>query len=274
MIWINGSLIDSDAARISPLDHGMLVGDGIFETLRTELGLVFAFERHMRRLGNGCARMGLAPVDPDAIAIAIDQVLSANQLQNARIRVTVTSGAGPLGSDRGTHQNTVIVAASELPKWPATAAVVLSPWLRNPNGATTGIKTTSYAENVLALADAHQRGADEAIYRTPSGELCEGTGSNIFLIANGTLKTPPLAAGCLPGVTRGLVLELASERNIVHSEAPIPAEALFTADLAFLTSTTRTLQAIHRVDDHQMPSTEHPTFMRLLTAFRDLPHSV
>src|SRR5207253_4095293 len=137
-------------------------------------------------------------------------VLVANAIDDGRVRVTVTGGPSPLGSERGPGSPTVIVAASALAAWPATVDVAGVPWPRNERGALAGLKTVSYAENVVALAWAHERGADEAIFANLAGRLCEGTGTNVFVAHDGRLLTPPLPSGCLAGVTRQLLLELAA----------------------------------------------------------------
>ncbi|MGB2757654.1 MAG: aminotransferase class IV, partial [Acidimicrobiia bacterium] len=235
VVWINGEILPVDEARISPLDHGLLVGDGVFETMRCTAGLVFAFDRHMHRLADGCSRMRIVAPTPAEIERAIDELLSACALINARIRVTVTSGDGPLGSDRGSECSTLTVMASPLPTWPSETAIAMSPWTRNPNSPTAGIKTTSYADNVLALDEAHRHGAAEAVFFNTRGELCEGTGSNIFLIIDDVLHTPPLLSGCLAGVTRALVLEQAAALEISHSEVPLFEGDLAACEEAFLT---------------------------------------
>ena len=274
LIWINGEVMPLTDAQLSPLDHGFLVGDGVFETMRCETGLVFAFDRHMARLSDGCHRMGITPPNADELEGAIGALLTATSLSNARIRVTTTSGDGPLGSDRGTSRPTVTVLASALPTWPAETAVVISPWTRNPNSPTAGIKTTSYADNVIALADAHTSGAAEAIFFNTRGELCEGTGSNIFLVIGNVLHTPPLSSGCLAGVTRALVLEQAQELGIAHSEEPVSADDLARCDEAFLTSTTRVLQPIAHIDDRAVPRVRGPIVNELALAYSRLPHRV
>src|SRR6185295_3571266 len=172
---------------------------------------------------------------------AADAVLAANRLQEARLRITVTGGPAPLGSERGGHAPTVI-AAAEAREWPASERVVTVPWPRNERGATAGLKTISYAENVRALAYAHERGASEAMFGNTRDDLCEATGSNVFVVRDGVAVTPPGSSGCLLGVTRALVLELAREVGIEIRETATPIGALHDADEAFLTSTTREVQ--------------------------------
>ena len=144
------------------------------------------------------------------------------------------------------------------------------PWPRNERGATAGLKTISYAENVRALAYAHDHGASEAIFLNTRAELCEATGSNVFVVADGTVRTPPGTAGCLLGVTRALVLELGPELGLAIVEATLAPDALAHADEAFLTSSTREVQAISHVDGVSLPIAPGPTTLRLAAAFSEL----
>jgi branched-chain amino acid aminotransferase len=164
----------------------------------------------------------------------------------------------------------VIVAATEMAPWAPTGDVVVVPWARNERGATAGLKTISYAENVRALAFARERGATEAVFGNTRGELCEATGSNVFVVTGGIVRTPPPESGCLAGVTRALVLELCARDEIPHAEATLPLDALAGADEAFLTSSTREVQAIARVDGRELPAAPGPLTARLDTAFREL----
>lgn len=253
-IWLNGTLDELERLRISPLDHGLLVGDGVFETLRVYDGVPFAWRRHHERLVASAAGIGLDVPASAELRAAAEAVLAANGLPEARLRITVTGGESPLGSERGTAVPTVIVVASRFEPGPAAAAVVTVPWARNDRGAIAGLKTISYAENVRALAYAHEHGAGEAVFPNTRGDLCEATGSNVFVVFQDVLHTPPADSGCLLGVTRALVLELAPELGIPVEEAPMPLDALHRADEAFLSSTTREVQAIEMVDGQPLPA--------------------
>ncbi len=247
-VWIDGRLVPADEAVVSVFDHGLTVGDGVFETLKAVDGRAFAVRRHLDRLRHSAAGLGLVvPLDDDALRVAVDAVLASHRLPLARVRITVTGGRAPLGSDRGTAPPTVVVAAAPLAAAAPSAAVCTVPWPRNERGALAGIKTTSYAENVVALAYASERDCTEALLANTQGFLCEGTGSNVFVGVGGRLLTPPLSSGCLAGVTRALVLE------IVHAhEEDITMDALREADEVFLTSTGRDVQPVHRLDDRTL----------------------
>jgi branched-chain amino acid aminotransferase len=269
-VWVNGEVLDADAMAVSPFDHGLLVGDGVFETLRVYDGRPFAWRRHLDRLEHSARGLGLVTPDRVDLQDAAHAVLRANALSEARLRITVTGGVQPLGSERRDTRPTVIVAVSELKSVSPTITVVVVPWARNERGATAGMKTISYAENVRALAYAQERGSGEAIFPNTRDELCEATGSNVFVVRDGRLCTPPASAGCLLGVTRALVLELAEEVGIDVDESAMRIGALADADEAFLTSTTREVQAITHVDDHALPNAPGPVTKRLADAFTTL----
>ena len=267
LVWINGVLVDAKEAGVSPFDHALLTGDGVFETLKYYGGRgVFACRRHLDRLERSAAGLGLTVPDRDVLHRAIAETAEANiDGGDGRVRVTLTGGPAPLGSDRGEAGPTVIVAASRTTPWPASCDVAVCPWQRNERGATAGLKTVSYAENVVALAWAKERGAGEAVFANTVGDLCEGTGTNVFLVLDGRLVTPPLSSGCLAGVTRELVIDLTGA-----DEADVPASALAEADEAFLTSTTREVQAIAAVDGHALPAPPGPRTSQAAADFRAL----
>ena len=263
--WVDGHLVDVDTASVSAFDHGLTVGDGVFETLRVYGGAPFALRRHLDRLATSAEGLGLAVPDRTVVTDAVHRVLGAAGLSDARLRITLTGGRAPLGSGRGTSGTTLLVAAGGIEPPTPTADVVTVPWPRNERGALSGLKTTSYGENVVALARAVAAGADEAIFANTVGQLCEGTGSNVVVGIGGRLVTPPLRSGCLAGVTRALVLEVCDV-----DEDDLPLDALATADEAFLTSTTREVQAISRVDGAPLPSVNGPLTTAAAAAYTDL----
>ena len=247
-------LVPLAEAAVSPLDHGVTVGDGVFETIQILRGGPFAARRHLARLRRSAAGLGLGPLpDDEALRQAMAAVIDANGVDAGRLRLTVTGGVSPLGSDRGDAGPSVLIATAALPAWEASTAVVTVPWRRNEHGAVAGLKTTSYAENVVALAYAHDRNGSEAIFANTAGELCEGTGSNLFLEHDGRLCTPVLASGCLAGITRELVCEV-----VPVEEVTLPLAALADAAEAFLTSSTRDVQAIRLVDGVALPRCPGP----------------
>ncbi|EGJ78601.1 putative D-alanine aminotransferase [Streptomyces sp. Tu6071] len=263
-IWINGGLRDAEDARVSALDHGITVGDGVFETVKAVDGAPFALSRHLDRLARSAAGLGLPEPDLDEVRRACAEVLAAEPVALGRLRITYTGGVSPLSSDRGTEAPTLIVAAGAIAPRPDTTAAVTVPWVRNERGALSGLKTTSYGENVLALARAHEHGASEALFANTVGQLCEGTGSNVFVVLDGTLCTPPLASGCLAGITRALVAEWTGAE-----ERDLPLDVLERADEVFLTSTTRDVQAVHRVDGRTLAQAPGPVTAKAMRVFAE-----
>lgn len=248
VFWVNGALVPAAEATTSARDHGFVVGDGVFEAVKVDHGEVFALTRHVDRMARSAAGMGLAGFDPALVRRAAAEVVDANRdlLRSGFdiLRVTFTGGPGILGSGRVTGEAPTLVLGITPGHDPEpTTAVVTVPWRRNEQGALTGLKTTSYGENVLALARAQAAGASEAVFANTRGELCEGTGTNVFVVRDGELLTPPLSSGCLAGVTRALVLEWSGGR-----EVDLPYDALATADEVFLTSTARDVQPVTAVD--------------------------
>ena len=243
--WVDGQLLpDPSAPAVSVSDHGLTVGDGVFEAVKVVDGRPFALTRHLDRLARSAAGLGLPEPDVSRVREGITEVLRAEHLTLGRVRVTYTGGPAPLGSGRGDASPTLIVAAAAMDPWPATTRVATVPWPRNERGATAGLKTTSYAENVLALAHAHRKRASEAVFANTVGNLCEGTGTNVFYVVDGELRTPTLDSGCLAGVTRALLLEWHGAREVDE-----PAEVVRGASEVFLASTTRDVQAVSHWDD-------------------------
>lgn len=251
---MNGELLPDDDARVSVFDHGLVVGDGVFETIKVTAGVPFAMTRHLQRLRRSALGLGL--VEPDLEYIrdgAMAVIAGSGALRLARMRITYTAGKAPLGSERGNSSATSIVAIGSLAFPAPTVDVVTVPWPRNERGALSGLKTTSYGENVRALVYAAERGGGEAIFANTVGQLCEGTGSNVFVVKGGRLLTPPLSAGCLAGITRALVIEWADA-----VEEDLPLDALATADEAFVCGTNRDVQAIRNVDGKPLPAAPGP----------------
>ncbi|MEV3983608.1 aminotransferase class IV [Nonomuraea sp. NPDC003560] len=264
-VWVNGELIDPAQATVSVFDHGLMVGDGVFETIKIVDGESFALTRHLDRLTLSAQRMDLPEPDVEAIAEGVGKLLAAAPAWPlGRIRITYTSGPGPLGSDRGNQGTTSIVIVDEQKPFPETANVAVVPWPRNERGALSGVKSTSYGDNAKALLHAKNQGAGEAIFGNLAGDLCEGTGSNIFIVRDGRLITPTLASGCLAGVTRALVLEWCG-----GEETDVPLQALYEAEEAFLTSTTRDIQPIRLVDRTELPTAPGPITAKAMRIFAE-----
>ncbi|CUR58841.1 Aminotransferase, class IV [metagenome] len=251
--WLNGDLLaDPTQGAIAVTDHGFTVGDGVFEAVKTVDGVPFALGRHLDRLERSAAGLGLPAPDLDVVRRGVEAVLSGGAADDpmGRLRITWTAGPHPMGSGRGGGPPTLAVAYSAISHPAPATTVVTVPWTRNEHGATAGLKTTSYAENVIALAYAAERGGTEAVFANTAGNLCEGTGSNVFYVVDGELRTPTLDSGCLAGVTRDLVIGWCGAREV---DEPL-TEVLATASEVFLVSTTRDVQAVSRWDDRDLPT--------------------
>jgi len=253
--WIgdgsSGALLEPASATVSVRDHGFTVGDGVFETVKVTSEGPFALSRHLNRLVESARRVGQVLPDTEHVRDVCTRVVAVNSAETgalARLRITWTSGDAPLGSDRTGGDPTLVVAMMNQPPWPETTTAISIPWARNPRSIIAGAKSTSYAENVVALMRAHDAGASEAILGTTDGRLCEGTGTNVFVVLDGEITTPTLDTGCLAGITRQLVLEWF---GVV--ECDLPLEALQEVDEVFLTSSTRDVHPVIRVDDRQWP---------------------
>jgi branched-chain amino acid aminotransferase len=243
--WINDELVPIVDAKVSVLDHGFTVADGVFETLLVTNGNVFALNRHLARLAKSATGLGISAPDSVAITNGVSQVLSNNpHVDFGRLRITISSGSGPLGSDRTATAPTLVISLAEQAAWPSTTKVLLVPWSRNENSPLAGLKTTSYAENVFALDAAKSQGFSEALYCDTSGRLCEGTGSNIFLVKDDQIFTPSEASGLLRGITRDLVIEWAHDAGFVVVERDVDPSELWDADEVFITSSTRDIHPV------------------------------
>ena len=247
-VWVNGRMLtDPTQPAVAALDHGFTVGDGVFEAVKIVDGAPFALTRHLRRLGESARGLGLQEPDDRTVRAAVAEVLAAEPLELGRLRITWTPGVAPPGSGRGSAEPTLVVVAAPLQPWDGPAEIVTVPWPRNERSAVAGLKTTSYAENVVALAHAAERGAGEAVFANTAGNLCEGTGTNVFYVLDGELRTPTLASGCLAGITRGLLVEWCDVREVDE-----PIEVLGSASEIFLASTTRDVQAVAACDGRRL----------------------
>ena len=265
--WVNGKLLDDPSApAVTVSDHGLTVGDGVFEAVKIVDDRPFALTLHLERLKRSAAGLGLPEYDEGLVRKGVEAVLAGGGLALGRLRITYTGGPAPMGSGRGSGPATLIVAVDTLVVAQETTAVLRVPWVRNERSAVAGLKTTSYAENVVALARAKESGATEAIFANSAGNLCEGTGSNIGYVLDGEARTPSLASGCLAGVTRALLLEWC---DVVEVDEPVAVIA--DASEVFLASTTRDVQGVERWDHRDLPAPGPVTAEALATWRRREP---
>jgi branched-chain amino acid aminotransferase len=258
MVNVDGRLTSERDAVVSVFDHGFLFGEGVYEVMRTYHHRPFLFEPHMRRLRASAARIALPIATTDAeIGQRIAATIAAAELSGeAYIRLLVTRGVGEIGYDPALcPAPTIVVIVKPHAELPAASyadgvKIALVSVVRNhPSSVNPIIKSNNLLNNALAIQEAQKTGAAEALMKNHRGELCECAMSNIFLVTNGALRTPPTDAGILAGVTRAFVLDLAAKAGIPTSEEALRDEDLAAADEVFFTSTTREIVPVSRVDD-------------------------
>jgi branched-chain amino acid aminotransferase len=252
-IWLNGQLLPTAAARLDAADRGLLLGDGLFETMRVVEGRPPLLSRHLTRLNEGARVLGL-PVPAVDMEAVLRQLLTANGLRQAAVRLT--RGPGPRGLlPPAELAPTLLITASPLPPAPEPIrAVVATVTRRNELSPLSRIKALGYLDQILALREAQARGAEEALMLNTAGRLACGTTANLFLVHDAALLTPPLEEGALPGITRALVLELAPGLGIAACETPLEPAMLAHAQEAFLTSSLRFLTPLASIEDRPLPA--------------------
>jgi branched-chain amino acid aminotransferase len=253
-LWLNGQLIPTAAARLDPTDRGLLLGDGLFETMRAGGGRLPLLTRHLARLRAGAQVLGLSVPSVD-IEAAVRELLRANCLPDAAVRLTLTRGPGPRGLLPAAQTTpTLLVAAAPLPPTPKPArAIVATVTRRNELSPLARIKALGYLDQLLALREAQERGAEEALLLNTAGRLACATTANLFLVKDHALLTPPVSEGALPGVTRGLLLELAPSLGVPSREVPLEPSALLGADEIFLTSSLRLVTPLASIEGRELP---------------------
>ncbi len=258
LIYLNGEWCPKSQAKISVYDHGFLYGDGIFESLRAYDGRIFMLAEHLKRLQNSALAIKLVlPFTESKLEELLYESLDRNNLQNARIRLTISRGAGrALGLDMDLCPvPTVVLMASEFNGHPAnlyqqgiTASIVTTRRIP-PAALNPAIKSLNFLNNILAKQEAKVKGAKEALMLNTAGELTEGTTSNLFWISAEELMTPALACGLLAGVTRELVISLARQNNLKVATGKFYPADLLAADEAFLTNTSFEIMPLVQVDE-------------------------
>jgi branched-chain amino acid aminotransferase len=255
-VLIDGVLCAPDAARVSVYDRGFLFGDAVFEVLRTYGGALFAFDEHFARLRTSAERVLMeVPVDAATLRAEIEQGLVAAGNDESNVRIVLTRGAGPVTLDPGTAGSPLRVVLVEAVVPPPRAAyadgiaVITVRTRRSVDGtAAAGAKVTNYLESLLAVREAKAQGAQEALIVDGRGDVLEGATSNVFVVKDGRLATPPVDAGILAGITRAHVLESARAAGMAVDERRLRPEHLKDADEVFVTSSIRELLPVVRVD--------------------------
>ena len=276
IVYLNGSLLPINQARISPLDYGFLYGFGLFETMRAYDGKVSFLDRHLSRLAHSAETLGLPAITPD-IGKAVMDTLRANKLSNARIRITVSAGEGGIVPDpKSCTSPTVLITARHYQPYPEQTyekgfKAVISLIRRNSQSPLSSLKSTNYLENLLAKQEAKNKGADEAVFLNERDLVAEASMSNIFLVSEGVLKTPRVENGILPGITRETILELSLKLGIEAVEQDLWLDELLEAEEAFLTNSMFEVMPLVKVASRRIGSGKPgPVTRKLLSAYREL----
>ncbi len=273
---IDGRLVPPGAARLSIFDRGFLYGDSIYEVFRTYRGHLFEAEAHLDRLERSGELIGLVlPVPRGLLLARIERTLAASGNDESYVRLVITRGEGEIGLDPALARNphVVVIVRPLAPPPPdvyrdGVEACVVHVRRNLREAVDPAAKTGNYLNSVLAVREARARGAHEALMLDANGRVTEGSSSNVFAVRAGGLATPPLD-GILEGVTRRVVLDLAGQLGLPAAETPLGPEDLFAADELFLTSTTREIVPLVRLDGRAIGSGRPgPVTRRLLAAFR------
>lgn len=255
-IYLNDKFVPQEEAVVSVFDHGFLYGDGVYETLRAYCGRVFKLAEHLARLERSASRIQLhLPAGPGQLTDLVQEALRRNQLSDSYLRITVSRGAGEIGLDPALCKApTLVIIAKPFQPYPESiyaegVSVIVARTRRNlPEALPPQVKSLNFLNNILAKMEAKAAGAHEALMLNHRGDVTEGTTSNVFTVQEGRLRTPSVECGILDGITRELVLQLASELGIPSEETRLTVEDLIRAEECFLTNTTQEVLSVTRVD--------------------------
>lgn len=271
-VFLNDKLVNAANARVSVADSGFLYGAGLFETMRAHNGVVFALKDHLDRLLFSAETLSIhVGYDRQYITDAIYTVLRANDLSDARMRLTVTGGAMSERDDQ--RKSTLLIAATRLIPYPDEyyrkgVLVVLCPYRQNRNDPTCGHKVTSYLSRMMGLSFAHGKRAAEALWFTTDNRLAEGCISNVFLVKDSVLYTPPISTPVLAGVARKTVCRIAVDNSIELIEKDLYIDDVLSADEIFLTNVIMQVMPVNSVEKHTVGDGKvGPTAKKLQEAF-------
>src|SRR5437763_5364655 len=277
-IFIAGKYYDKEDAKISVYDHGLLYGDGVFEGIRVYHGKVFRLKQHMDRLYDSARSIWLEiPMSKEALTTAVEETVRVNEKQNGYIRLVVTRGAGTLGLDPRRCDPQTIIILDDISLYPQelydngleiiTAATIRS----HPAALSPRVKSLNYLNNILAKIEAIRGGCLEALMLNHKGEVAECTGDNVFILKHGELRTPPIDAGILEGVTRHAVMELAKTGGMDVREMVLTRHDVFTADEFFLTGTAAEIIPVVKCDGRPIGNGKPgPVTKQLRARFQEL----
>lgn len=281
IVNMNGTICEASEAKISVFDHGFLFGDSVYETMRTYNRKIFLVERHMKRLENSARMIRLnLPIPVEKTQDELRRTVAESKHEECYLRLIVTRGKGKISLDPEATEGSTYVIFS-LPFRPVPAEMsekgiklaLVSTRRNNRLSLNPGIKSSNLLNNVLGFMEAKDRNAFEGILQNLSGNIAEGTTSNIFIVKNQKLLTPSLDVGLLPGVTRGLILELAAVERIPLEEKNITPGELMDCDECFITGTTKGVLPAGRIDELQLSPVPGPVTRKLMQAYRGFVES-
>jgi len=275
--WLDGAIVPAEQARVSVFDHGLLYGDGVFEGIRFYQRQAFRLATHLRRLQDSARAIDLAlPYSLDELETAVYAVIRAFGEPDGYLRLVITRGKGSLGlSPASCSRGTAIIIADQLrvvdaqAKFRGAKLIIAATRRLPPDGLDPRIKSLNYLNHVLARIEAGHAGADEAILLNAQGHVSEGSTDNIFVVRDCVLLTPPVTDGALDGVTRGVIMQLASELALSCVERTLTPYDLYTADECFLCGTAMELIPVREIDGRILPVCPGPLFNLLQQAFVD-----
>lgn len=278
-IFLDGEFVDESAAKISVFDHGLLYGDGVFEGIRLYGGRIFRLEQHLDRLFASAKAILLeVPMTREALTRACCEACRLNHLQDGYIRLVVTRGVGNLGLNPfKCKKASIFIIAATIELYPEETyrqglkLITASTQRINPAALSPSIKSLNYLNNIMAKIEAIQAGTQEAIMLNSVGNVAECTGDNIFIIRRGQLETPPISAGALDGITRGVVMELAGRSGMTVKESDLARYDLMTADECFVTGTAAEIVPVVEIDGRVIGSGQPGAVtLKLIGDFRKL----
>ena len=268
-IFHNDRVVPVEQARLSPGQAGLFNGWGLFTTMRIFQGQAFAYERHWRRLEKDAGRIRLPfPFDPAQVRRHLSELLAANQVVEGTARIyMIYNRVGFWQTDESMPEVDLIMCTAGLPPHPEQARLSVAKDGRHAASPLAGVKVTSWLNNVWHLAEAQERRWSEVVLLNERGEVAECTTANIFCVKDGKVRTPPLSSGCLEGVTRGVLLEIAPHAGVQLVEQALLPEDLYSADEVFITSTNRSLLGVSEVAGHKYSVVMGPIVQKLERAF-------